>query len=84
MNKEYDSIHQTGSGPGILYGSAKLHKHIIDNCPSFWPILSAIGALTYNFAKFLVPILSMNLQSTIHFLCRRSLQILIPTVSWQA
>ena len=56
--KEYDSIYPTGSRPGILYGSAKVHKPIIDNCPSFRPILSAIGTPTYNLAKFLVPILS--------------------------
>ena len=28
-----------------------------DNCPSFRPILSAIGTPTYDLAKFLVPIL---------------------------
>ena len=56
--KEYDSIYPTGSRLGILYRSAKVHKPIIDNCPSFWPILSAIDTLTYILAKFLVPILS--------------------------
>ena len=47
-----------GSRAGWLYSSAKVHKPIIDNCPSFRPILSAIGTPTYNLAKFLVPILS--------------------------
>ena len=56
--KEYDSIYPTGSIPGILLCSAKVHKPIIENCPSFRPILSAIGTPTYNLAKFLVPILS--------------------------
>ena len=56
--KEYDSIYPTESRPEILYGSAKSHKPIIDNCPSFRPILFAIGTPTYNLAKFLVPILS--------------------------
>ena len=42
----------------MLYGSAKVHKRIIDNCPSFRSILSAINTPTYNLAKFLVPILS--------------------------
>ena len=51
-------MYPTGSRPEILCGSAKVHKHIIDNCPSFWPILSAINTPTYNLAKFLVPILS--------------------------
>ena len=55
--KEYDSIYPTGSSPGIIYGSAKLHKPIIDNCPSFRPILSATETPTYNLAMFLVPIL---------------------------
>ena len=47
-----------GLKPRILYGSAKVRKPIIDNCYFFWPILSAIGAPTYNLAKFLVTILS--------------------------
>ena len=51
-------MYPTGSRPEILCGSAKVHKHIIDNCPSFWPILSAINTPTYNLVKFLVPILS--------------------------
>ena len=46
------------SRPGILYGSAKVHKPIIDDCTSFRPILSATGTPTYNLGKFLVPILS--------------------------
>ena len=56
--KEYDSIYPTVSRPGILYGSVNVHKPIVDNCPSFRPILYAIGTPTYNLAKFLVPILS--------------------------
>ena len=36
--REHDSIYPTGSRPGIFYGSAKLHKSIIDNCRSFRPI----------------------------------------------
>ena len=47
----------TGSKPGILYGQAKVHKPVEDNCPSFRPILSAIGTPTYHLAKFFVPIL---------------------------
>ena len=30
---------------------------MIDNCPSLWPILSAIKTQSYNIAKHLVPIL---------------------------
>ena len=42
---------------GITYGLRKVHKDIINNCPSFWPILSEIDTRTYKLAKFLVPIL---------------------------
>ena len=49
--KEYDRIYPTGSRPGILYDSAKVHKPIIDNCPSFRPILSTIDTPTYNLPK---------------------------------
>ena len=40
-----------------MYGLRKAHKDIIDNCPPFRPILSAINTPTYKLAKFLVPIL---------------------------
>ena len=40
-----------------MYGICKVHKDIIDNCPPFWPNLSAINTPTYKLAKFLVPIL---------------------------
>ena len=55
--REYDSIYPTGSRPGILYSIIGAHKPIIDSCPSFRLILSAIATPTYNLAKFLVPIL---------------------------
>ena len=47
----------TESKPGILYGQAKVHKPVEDNCSPFRPILSAIGTPTYDLPKFLVPIL---------------------------
>ena len=56
--KEYELIYSRGSRPGILYGSPKVHKPVINNCPKFCPILSTIGTPTYKLAKFLVPILS--------------------------
>ena len=55
--KECDSIYPMRSGPGIFYGSAKMHKPIINNYSSFRPILSAKGTPTYNLAKFLISIL---------------------------
>ena len=47
-----------GSRPDILYGLAKVHKALVNNCPKFTPILSAIGTCSYKLAKFLVPVLS--------------------------
>ena len=40
-----------------MYGSAKVHKIVTDDLPSFRPILSAIGTPTYKLAKFLVSML---------------------------
>ena len=42
------SLTLVGSRPGILYGLCKLHKHTIDNCLPFRPILTAIDTPTYN------------------------------------
>ena len=55
---QYKKIKVIRSRPGILYGLCKVHKAIIDVCPSFRPILSAIGTPSYKLAKFLVPKLS--------------------------
>ena len=40
-----------------MYGLCKIYKDIIDNCPPFRAILSAINTPTYELAKSLVPIL---------------------------
>ena len=40
-----------------MYRLCKVHKDIVDNCPPFRPILSAINTPTYKLTKFLVPIL---------------------------
>ena len=58
MQTTWFKIYPHGSRPGILYRNPKVHKPVIDNCPEFRPILSAIGTPTYKLAKFLVPILS--------------------------
>ena len=55
---QYKQIKAIGSRPGILYGLCKVHKAIIDVCPPFRPILSAIGTRSYKLAKYLVPKLS--------------------------
>ena len=54
--KEYELIYPRGSRPGVSYGSPKVHKPVINNCPQFHPILSTIGTPTYKLAKFLIPI----------------------------
>ena len=41
-----------------MYGSAKVHTPVINNCPKFCPTLSTIRTPTYKLAKLLVPILS--------------------------
>ena len=51
------SLKPVGTRPGIIYGLCKVHKDIIDNCPPFRPIFSAINTPTYKLAKFFVPIL---------------------------
>ena len=42
----------TGSKPRILYRQVKVHKPVEDHCPSFRPVLLAIGTPTYDLAKF--------------------------------
>ena len=57
-DETYRKLEAVGSKPGTLYGSAKVHKPLINGLPPFRPILSAIGTSTYKLAKFLVPVLS--------------------------
>ena len=54
----YKKISAVGCCPGILYGQAKVQKPVINNCPSFRPILDTINTPAHKLAKFLVPILS--------------------------
>ena len=51
------SVQPVGPRPGILYGHCKVHKDIIENCPPFRPILSAINTPTCKLGEFLVSIL---------------------------
>ena len=53
----YKSLIPQVSRFGILYGLCKVRKQLVDNCPPFRPIMSAIKTPTYNLAKFLVPLL---------------------------
>ena len=54
---EYDKICPKGSRPGMLNGSPKIHKPVVDNLLKFRPILSTTNTPGYNLAKFLIPIL---------------------------
>ena len=55
--KTYDELCPVGSHFDILYGLAKVHKQLINNCPPLKSILSAIDTPIYNINKFLAPIL---------------------------
>ena len=44
---QYKKIKAVGSRPGFLYGLCKVHKAVVDTCPPFRPILSAIGTPMY-------------------------------------
>ena len=48
---------RVGTKPVIMYGICKVREDIIDNCPPFRPILSAINTPSYKLAKLFVPIL---------------------------
>ena len=46
-----------GNQPGKLYGICKVHNDVVDGCPPYVPISSAVNTPTYNLAMFLLPIL---------------------------
>ena len=46
-----------GTRPYMMYGSCKVYKVSVGNCPPFRPLLSALNTPTYKLSKFLVPIL---------------------------
>ena len=54
---EIDYKKLKGSSFGVLYGLCKTHKKVLDKCPPFRPILSAIKTPSYNLAKFSVPLI---------------------------
>ena len=55
--KTRKSLKTVGTRPGFMYGSCKVHKASVGNCPPFRPILSALNTPIYKFPTFLVPIL---------------------------
>ena len=54
---DYKKLKPRGSSFSVLYELCKTHKKVLDKCPPFRPILSAIKTLSYNLAKFLVPLI---------------------------
>ena len=59
MSKEMRKfVKPVGARPSIMYGNCKVHKHQVDGCPPFKPILSPLQTTPDNLAKFLVPILN--------------------------
>ena len=54
---DYKKVKPRISSFGVLYGLCKTHKKVLDKCSPFRPILSAIKTLSYNLAKFLVPLI---------------------------
>ena len=51
----YKSIYPQGSQPCIMYGSAKIHKPIVNGFPKLRSILSASNTGIYKWAKLFVP-----------------------------
>ena len=51
---QHKKIKAVGSRPAVSYGLGKVHKNIVDRCPPFRPIISAIKTPSYKIAKFLV------------------------------
>ena len=56
IEKTKKCLKPVGTRPGVMYGSCKVHKASVGNCPPFRPILSALNTPIYKSAKFLLPI----------------------------
>ena len=54
----YKKLHVSGSGPGILYGLAKVHKENFFTEHLYRPIFAAYNCASYKISKYLVDILS--------------------------
>ena len=80
------SLKPVGTRPGVMYGSCKVHKASVGDCPPFRPILSALNAPTYKLAKFLVPLLKpltkMNSQLKFLFILLKKLLINNMIILW--
>ena len=52
----YENLYPQGSQPGIVYGSSKIHKPLVNGIPKVRPILPALNTGTYKWAKIFVPL----------------------------
>ena len=59
----YKSLYPQGSQLGIMYGSSKTHKPLVNGFPKLRPILSALNTGTYKWAEFFVTLLLRDLNS---------------------
>ena len=56
---EHDKLYPSGSAPGRIYGTSKMHKFFSsDSFPKFRQIVSSIGTINYNLARFFCDLLS--------------------------
>ena len=56
---EYDKLYPSGSAPPRIYGTPEMHKFSSsDLFPKLRPIVSSIGTLNFNLARFLRDLLS--------------------------
>ena len=56
---EYDKLYPSGSAPACIYGTPEMHKFSSsDLFPKLRPIVSSIGTLNFNLARFLRDLLS--------------------------
>ena len=52
--EQHKKLKTVGWRPCVLYGLCKVHKNIVDRCPPFRLIFSAIGTPLYKISKYLV------------------------------
>ena len=56
---EYDKLYPSGFAPACIYGTPEMHKFSSsDLFPKLRPIVSSIGTLNFNLARFLRDLLS--------------------------
>ena len=57
---EYDKLYPSGSVPGCVYGTPKMHKFFTGHSfPKLHPVVSSIGTFNYNLAHFHCDLLSL-------------------------